>query len=166
MIAFRARARSNSAPETELWLSQTKEKKKSLALGESHFFGHIKHRGQNNSCRILTAFIHMDPKHIPKLYCSLQMLNGPQRKKPTKKKHFVLQISHAASVPDVFSAIRCWLLPRNTELMSLFRGLQGRLPRAGSEGQRVGSREGSHCGGRPGRGLSGCDGHHEGLRLF
>lgn len=50
------------------------------------------------------------------------------------------------------------------EPISLFLGLQGRLPSSGGEGQRAGGREGSHRGGGPGRGLSGCDGHHEGLR--
>lgn len=165
MIAFRVRVPSKKWQKlinrVVNFTDKTKKKKKSFILSESHFFGHIKYLVPNNSCHILTAFIHMDPKHIPRQCCALQMLNGPQ-----DKKKMMLHISHAASVPDVFSVRRCWFLLHITEFISLFWGLQGRLPRAGSEGQRAGSREGSHCGERPGRGLSGCDGHHEGMRLL
>lgn len=55
-------------------------KKKSLALNESRFSGHVKHLGQNNSCHILTAFIHTDRKPIPQQQRALQMLNGAQKK--------------------------------------------------------------------------------------
>lgn len=44
--------------------------------------------------------------------------------------------------------------------------LQGRLSSSGGEGQRSGCREGSDRGARSGRGLSGCDGHYEGVRLL
>lgn len=40
---------------------------------------------------------------------------------------------------------------------------QGRLPGSGGEGERAGGWERSHRGGRSRRGVSGCDGHHEGL---
>ena len=90
-----------------------------------------------------------------KQYCAPQMLNGPQ------KKHFMLHISRAASVPDVLS---CGKSLHIADFISSFVGLQGWVPGAGGEGQRAGSREGSHRGSRPGRGLSGCDGHHEGWR--
>lgn len=40
---------------------------------------------------------------------------------------------------------------------------QGRLPSSGGEGERAGGWERRHRGGRSRRGLSGCDGHHEGL---
>lgn len=42
---------------------------------------------------------------------------------------------------------------------------KGRLPGSGGEGERAGGRQGCHRGGRSRRGLSGCDGHHEGLWL-
>lgn len=64
-----------------------KRGKKCLALNESSFSGRVKHLGQNNSCHILTAFIHTDRKPIPQQQRALQMLNGAQ------KKHFMLSIS-------------------------------------------------------------------------
>lgn len=75
MIVFHMRALLKKLQSCDFY----KEKKKSFIVSESNFCGHRHHLGQNNSCHILTAFIHTDPKPIPKQLCALHLLNGPQK---------------------------------------------------------------------------------------
>ena len=68
---------------------------------------------------------------------------------------FVNLDKHGSAVKSLSAASSC---------AQLLMCRQGRVPSPGGEGERAGGRERSHRGGRSRPGLSGCDGHHEGLR--
>lgn len=85
----------------------------------------------------------------------------------TKKKHFMLSISICSVYVCGGSgeAEKRFLL-HIIQVYFISLILQGRLSSSGGEGKRSGCREGSDRGARSGRGLSGRDGHYEGVRLL
>lgn len=92
-------------PNNQTVLTFNRKKNTLYTQWKSFLWSYINHLGQNTSCHLLTAFICMDPEHIPQN--NMQMLNGPHTH---TKKHLMLHISDAASAPDVFSVKKMFIV--------------------------------------------------------